>query len=320
MGDFSRRKFLAGIAGVAASSAVSSLACAAHVEESGGQQKLPISFSTLGCPSWSWDKILSFAQQHSFAAIELRMLLGNVDLPTCPEFSPSRIDESRSQLAAHGLSVSCVDTSAYLNEPDPKEHASQLADARRFIDLASELGSPYIRVTGNEISGSMNESISRIARSLHQLGDYSGPKQVTVLIESHGDFVKAELLLEILTRADSPHVGVLWDTHNSYVVGQEDPAITVASLGKNIRHTHFKDSVGRGDQHHYVLTGRGEVPIKRVVQLLVDMGYPGYYSFEWEKAWHPDIADPEVAISDYSQVMMGFLKDCYARRQQKPKR
>jgi hypothetical protein len=32
------------------------------------------------------------------------------------------------------------------------------------------------------------------------------------------------------------------------------------------------------------------------VQRLVDIGYEGYYSYEWEKAWHPDIEDPEISF------------------------
>jgi len=38
------------------------------------QQRLPIAFSTLGCPAWSFAKILDFADTHGFAAVELRGL------------------------------------------------------------------------------------------------------------------------------------------------------------------------------------------------------------------------------------------------------
>jgi hypothetical protein len=32
-------------------------------------------------------------------------------------------------------------------------------------------------------------------------------------------------------------------------------------------------------------------------------GYKGYYSFEWEKLWHPEIAEPELALADYPKKM-----------------
>ena len=60
-------------------------------------------------------------------------------------------------------------------------------------------------------------------------------------------------------------------------------------------------------ERHYVLTGRGDVPVKRQVEVLARAGYAAYYSFEWEKVWHPELAEPEVAIADYARVMTEYL-------------
>ena len=74
-------------------------------------------------------------------------------------------------------------------------------------------------------------------------------------------------------------------------------------LGPWIRHTHLKDSIGSGEDRKYVLTGRGNVPIKRQIEALRSIHYKGFYCFEWEKLWHPDIDDPEIAIADYARVV-----------------
>ena len=270
---------------------------------------LPIGFSTLGCPAWEWPKILNFAQQNGFSAIELRGLQGNMDLPARPEFAPDRIEQSKKEVAAHGLKISCVSSSAEMHETDPEKHAKQIADARRFIDLASALNVSYVRVFGNKIVGPRDQAIEHVAQSLKQLGDYAGPKNVTVIIESHGDFTDSPTLRAILEKANSSNVALLWDAHHTFVDGREDPAYTIEQLGKYIRHTHLKDSVKQGNDVHYVLTGRGSVPVKRQVQLLAQTGYKGSFSFEWEKVWHPDIDEPEIAIADYAQVVRGYLKD-----------
>ena len=55
--------------------------------------QLPIGFSTLGCPTWEWSKILEFAQTHGFSAVELRGLQGTMELPARPEFQSGRIDK-----------------------------------------------------------------------------------------------------------------------------------------------------------------------------------------------------------------------------------
>jgi sugar phosphate isomerase/epimerase len=273
-----RRQFVAASACGAASLALLRLAWAADTKE-----RLPLAFSTLGCPAWEWPKILEFAESHGFAAIELRGLMGSMDLPSRPEFAPERIAQSKKEVAAHGLKIANIGSS-------------------------SALGSPYVRVFGNEIKGPKEEVVARVAAGLHELGEYAGPRGVTVIIESHGDFVDSPTLKEVLTRADSPHAALLWDAHHTYADGHEQPEYTVHELGSSIRHTHLKDSVLAGKERKYVLTGRGDVPIQRQVQALQKTGYKGYFCFEWEKAWHPDLEDPEIAIADYAKVVGGYFQ------------
>jgi sugar phosphate isomerase/epimerase len=277
-------------------------------------EQLPIGFSTLGCPAWDWDKILDFAKQNRFSAVELRGLQGTMDLPSRPEFAPGRIEQSRREVAARGLRISCVSSSANMHDTDPQKHAAQLADARRFIDLASAIGAPYVRVFGNKVVGERDAAVKNIAQSLRYLSEYSGPKKVTVVIESHGDFTDSSTLRAVLEGADSPHVALLWDAHHTFVSGKEDPEFTVSQLGKYIRHTHLKDSVKKGDDVQYVLTGRGQVPVRRQVEALAGIGYAGSYSFEWEKVWHPDLEEPGIAFPDYARVMREYLSAARLKR------
>ena len=273
--------------------------------------KLPLGFSTLGCPTWPWPKILDFAAEHRFAAVELRGILTNMDLTKVPELAPEHIADAKGQLKAHGLVVSCLGASAQMHDMDPATHAAQLEEARRFIDLADALGAPYVRVFGNEYVQSVprDQMLAHIATALHGLGDYARRTGVTVLIESHGAFTDSPALLEILQRADSPNVALLWDAHHTFVSGKEEPEDTVRQLGRYIRHTHLKDSVAAGNDRRYVLTGTGEVPVQRQIAALAKTGYRGFFSFEWEKRWHPEIAEPEVAIAQYAQVAGQYLKD-----------
>ena len=277
-------------------------------------KRLPLGFSTLGCPTWPWPKILDFAAEHQFASIELRGILENMDLTKVPEFAADRIGEAKRQLRAHGLAVSCLGASANMHDMDPVKHAAQLDEARAFIDLAHELGAPYVRVFGNEYVPGVprDEMLAHISGALHELGDYARRKGVTVIIESHGAFTDSPALLEILQKADSPNVALLWDAHHTFVSGKEEPEDTVAKLGRYMRHTHLKDSVAAGDDRRYVLTGTGDVPVKRQIAALAKIGYRGFFSFEWEKRWHPEIEEPEVAFAQYANVAADYLKD--ARR------
>lgn len=276
--------------------------------------RLPLGFSTLGCPRWEWTKVLDFAAAHGFAAVELRGLQTEMDLTKRPEFAPTQIDETLRQIAEHGLRISDLGASANMHETDAKR-AAALDEARRFIDLAHALHAPYIRVFGNKYVEGVprDQLLAHIARGLRELGDYAGDRGVTVLLESHGDFTDSPTLRELMERANSPAVAILWDAHHTFAFGKEAPEETVRQLGRWIRHTHLKDSVPAGTDRRYVLTGTGEVPVRRQIETLVRAGYTGWYSFEWEKRWHPEIEEPEVAFAQFAEVASGYLRDAGVR-------
>ena len=280
-------------------------AACASVPRVAPARRLPLGFSTLGCPQWSWSQILDFAYQHNFAALELRGLEDKLDITQHPALAPERLPDVKKQLADRGLTVACLGASARMHDLD----AAQLDEAGRFIDLARALGTPYVRVFGDRyVDGESREATrERIAANLRQVGERAYNQGVTLLIESHGDFTDSPSLLEILERADSPAVALLWDAHNMFVATHEDPQESVRQLGRWIRHTHLKDSVPAAAGRRYVLTGTGEVPVRRQVEALATTGYRGYYSFEWEKRWHPDIEEPEIAIAHYAETAAGYV-------------
>jgi sugar phosphate isomerase/epimerase len=97
------------------------------------------------------------------------------------------------------------------------------------------------------------------------------------------------------------------------VMGKEAPAQTMAKLSRFLRHVHLKDSTPQGNDVRYVLTGRGTIPLRDIVRLLVEQRYPGYFSFEWEKVWHPDIEEPEAAFPQFAEVLRAYLTDAGLR-------
>ena len=282
------------------------------------KRRLPIAFSTLGCPRWEWRKILEFARMHGFSAIELRGLEGSMDLPAHPAFAKERIEQTKTDIRAHGLRIACVSSSAHMFVAESGARAKELADARRFIDLAAALGAPCVRVFGGKADSDKDrmpsaESKARVAAGLHELGEYAGPRNVMVVIESHDQYTASPALADVLRGAASENVGLLWDAHHTFATSNEEPELTVRQLGRWMRHTHLKDSLGTGEDRKYVLTGRGNVPIKRQIDALRSSGYKGFYCFEWEKYWHPDLEDPEIAIADFAHVVgdcLGDVRSC----------
>ena len=86
--------------------------------------KIPLAFSTLGCPGWDWKKILDFATQHGFAAIELRGVEGKLDLPALPMFGSDRIAQKKKEIRASKLRIACVSSSAQMYSRNTEDHGS----------------------------------------------------------------------------------------------------------------------------------------------------------------------------------------------------
>ncbi len=302
MTPVSRRTFLGGLAAAAGAPAL--------VRAMGEGPRFPIAFSTLGCPKWPWAKVLEQAARLGYAAIELRGIEGQMDLTKRPELTGGGLAQTKTDLAALGLLISDLGASARMHESDPAKRAAQIDEARRFIDLAHQLNTPYVRVFGDEIpKGEEKKAVmERVVAGLRELAGHARGSGVTVILESHGDFTDSATLQELMRRAGMG-VGLLWDTHHTFVAGREQPADTFKALRPYIRHTHIKDSRPEGSGVRYVLPGAGTVPIREIVGVLARGGYKGYYCFEWEKAWHPDIEEPEVAFPLYADVMRKFLAE-----------
>ena len=210
-----------------------------------------------------------------------------------------------------GLSFVGLGSSANLHLPEGPEREKNLAEARRFIDLAAQIGCPYIRVFPNNFPKDQDKktTMDLISKGLLELGNYARGKKVMVLLETHGDVVRIDDLAAIMQASEHPHVGIVWDVSNMWTVTKELPAEAYKALKKYIRHTHIKDAKVVEGKPQYTLLGQGEVPIFEAIEALRKGGYKGYYSFEWEKLWHPDLAAPEIALADFP----GVIKRQFAR-------
>ena len=118
---------------------------------------------------------------------------------------------------------------------------------------------------------------------------------VTVALETHDAFASAALVADLLQRVESPSFAALWDLHHPYRVG-ESPEDVVHGLGSRIRLVHLKDARRRGDDWQLVPLGEGEVPVRESLAALDAAGYDGWLTVEWEKRWHPELAEPEIAL------------------------
>src|SRR5437899_2177260 len=86
---------------------------------------LPLGFSTLGCPAWTWPQILDFAAAHGYVAVELRGLQATMDLRQAPGLAPGRLEDAKRTLAGHGgrvaAATACAPTGGTRWQRRPRE-------------------------------------------------------------------------------------------------------------------------------------------------------------------------------------------------------
>jgi predicted dehydrogenase/sugar phosphate isomerase/epimerase len=268
---------------------------------------MKISFQTLACPNWSWEKIVSEAVRMGYDGIEVRGVQGEMYLPKAKPFLPENIRQTMDDLKANHLEICCLDTSCKFH--NAQRFVAAIEEGKATIDLAQTLGTAFIRVFGDNIPDKerASETIELVASGLQQLGQYAEGKGVTVLLETHGDFWNSEIIRATLEQVKSSAVGVLWDFEHPYKHG-ESPERTVQILGHLIKHTHVKDSKMTDSDRELCLIGEGDVPIEQMVQALKENGYEGWVSLEFEKMRKPHLEEPEISLPSFKRYIDNKLQ------------
>jgi len=297
-----RRAFLETSAGLMALAALNPL-----FKENKKTEKL--AFSTLGCPDWRLKQIVDCSVENGYKGFEIRGLAGEMDLPKCPEFNKTNLPASLRLIKDNDIKIINLGSSANLHFAQEEKRKSNLDDAKRFIDLAEQLECPFVRVFPDDLppDQSVEQTLDLIISGLITLGEYAKGSNVTILLESHGKVVYKDMLLKIMAGANHPKVGLIWDFFNMWVVTKESPKEVFDTLGKYIKHVHIKDANLVDGKPAYCLIGQGVAPLREAMDSLKSSNYKGYYSFEWEKKWHPEIQDPEIAFPHFAKEIVSYL-------------
>jgi sugar phosphate isomerase/epimerase len=266
---------------------------------------MKLAFSTLGCPEWSLDQIITAAQGAGYEGVEWRGYQAEMDLPNAVIFTPETRGETRRRFQDAGLEFACLGSSVRLADPAPAAREREKASFTAYTELARFLECPLVRVFGGNLStGTDREAaLPSMAAFLRELGERAAENGVTVVLETHDDFSLGIHVAELLRQTDHPSVGALWDLHHPYRQG-EAPETTVQVLAPYLRHTHVKDSREDG---RYCLMGEGDVPLARMIGLLHKHRYDAWISLEWEKRWHPEIMPPEEVFPQYARALRELL-------------
>ena len=267
---------------------------------------MKLSFSTLGCPDFTWQDILALAKDFGFHGIEMRGLGDNIFAVNSP-FKKENLAKTKEQLKKLRLEICCLSSGCALRYRERRDE--NIAELRRYIETAEALGTPYIRVLGDltaEPTDDFDDEI--VIDQLRELAPYAEAAGVMLLVETNGVYSDTARLSDVLARVASDSVAALWDFNHPYRFAGETPEKTICNLGAFIKHVHIKDSVVEDGKIKYRLVGEGDLPaMADYMKALRSLNYEGYISLEWLKQYAPELAEAGIVFPHYVHFMSQYL-------------
>lgn len=269
---------------------------------------MKLSFSTIGCPAYTWVDIYPMAKDLGFDGVEVRGVAGNAFAPTARPFLPRQRAHTRANLERIGLEISCFSTSCELYDASRRQET--IDSVVQYIELASEMGTEFVRVLlARDVRplGEVDDEV--VIETLRELGDIASVYDVTVLVETTSEYADTARLARVLDEVGSPNVAALWDLHHPFRIFGEAPETSIANLGRHLRYCQVKDSVMVGDHVEYRMMGEGDMPLVAMFDALQAFGYDGYVSFEWVSRWAREVAigEPGIVFPQFINYMRDYL-------------
>lgn len=263
-------------------------------------------FSTLTCIDAELSAVLSYAVNHRFSAVELRLDsqqsicgMGIADAPAI-----------RTVFSDAGIVISDLAAGVTLTGEDD----APVSVGCGCIDLAAAVNAAGVRVfIGKGVphfSDQPKHDFDGIVDQLRMLCAYAAEKNIQIWAETHSEFSSGKEMRRLVdaVRADGvsgTNLRVIWDVIHTLEY-KETPAESIGYLGEDIVHVHLKDGIRNPDdaertQFIHKRLGEGEMPVHEVLALLSETAFDGVLSLEWEAPWRPELKDvyPDVdAIFD----------------------
>jgi fatty-acyl-CoA synthase len=266
---------------------------------------MKLCFSTLGCPDWTWKEIFATAKDLGYNGIEIRGMGDELSAPNMSAFSDQQLPATLRSLSASGLSIPILTSGACLGLAETVGH---MEEAKAYIDLASKMGVPYVRVMITSRPEPIGANVEQARHLYRRLCDYAAGKNVAVLIETSGELAKPEVLEPFMADVSAQSAGILWDVHHPHRFFGESPEAVWQTLGAWVKHIHLSDSVMENGQVRYRMIGYGDVPIPEIAAILYKNGYTGFISLEWKKRWQPDLEEPGIVFAHFKNYMDYLLQ------------
>jgi len=215
----------------------------------------------------TYEDVIRFSAEHKLDGVDLTVY-----------WFPSAEDSylyGLKQLAYRlGVEIYSISIRTNMCKPPGEEANKEIAEVKKWVDVAHKLGAGHIRVFGGTVPKTSNETEAAgwVVNVLKEAGKYAGAHGVILGIENHGGITdKASNIVDIVKRVNSPWVAINLDTGNFRTKVYEQ----IEMIAPHAVNVQVKVEVSEDGK-------RGESDWDRVAKTLVSNKYRGYLALEYE--------------------------------------
>jgi sugar phosphate isomerase/epimerase len=197
-----------------------------------------------------------------------------------------------------GLEVSGTAVGNDFGFPPGDARDEQIALVKRWVDHATVLGAPVIRIFAGKAKQDITPARAHalMIEGIEECCDYAGRRGVHLSLENHGGpTATPEGMLAFIRDVQSPWFGVNLDTGNFY---SQDPYAELAAIAPYALNVQVK--VVTSDEERQ---NKKPADFPRLAHILRDAGYRGYIVLEYEEH-----GDPRKECPRY----VGMIREAFA--------
>ena len=201
-------------------------------------------------------------QSYGYDGVEIFDAIKEKNEHTDSIFRSSMTVDSKRKLVNRKISI------PVLNYPENIDKNTDSAKVCEYLEYCSRAGANGLIIKLNKIS------IEEVKKVITPVISKAKQLNVDVLIETIGELVNTEKVLEIINALASANVKVCWNVRETFFNGGESADKTIQILGAYIGFVRLGDKANGED----CLIGDGELPVKDFVNALHSLNYDGYIS------------------------------------------
>lgn len=241
------------------------------------------------------DNLLDFCAEHNFEGVDLT----GYYFPNYPQVPTDEyIYHIKRKAHLLGISISGTGIRNDFSNPDAAKRQTDVQLIKNWIEVASKLGAPVIRIFAGVINPVKEYSWDTIAtwmvKDIKECVEYGQKHGVIVAIQNHNDFIQtADHVIKIIEMVNMEWFGLILDT-GSYRQG--DPYQQIAQTIKYAVNWQVKENI-------FVNGVEVKTDLKRLFKIIKESGYRGYIPIETLGK-----GDPKVKVPKFVEEVREAMK------------